>query len=605
MTARRSWLILGAVLACGVAPLPVAAQVLRVTLRDSITEGAVVGAIVAALDATGRPVAEGLTDTRGERTLRLPAAGPYRVRVRRIGLRPIVTAPTMVDAGATAEVALRLTSARGRLADVRVRALAVCGRTPDGDTRLAALFDQLDVALRATALSRADGDAPLRLRVREFERELGRELSLVFERTTRRGSGVGRTFVAVDPERLARDGFVVREGDGGFRFFAPDEGVLTSDAFVRTHCFEAPPPDGTAGGFAELRFRPAPGRRRPDVEGVVLIDTLTGEPRRIAFTYVSTTRLLPVPVPQAGGEVVLERLVDGTWFLPRWSIRMPLFGETDAGTRVIVAGYREVGGESAPERTALSRFGTALLEPRGVTLQLRLRDETGQPVGGARVVVDSVAPAGLLADADGRVRIVAPDTGRFTIRVRRIGSAPLDTVIATSDRGTLALDLVVPRLQQLATVAVRGDAMLDRVGYLSRRRLGIGYFRDSTELWRRNATNALILLQNLPGIELYRVPPDVAAPAGDRELLYQWIPGVTLPLMRLPATIRGQTPYCLPLLTINGRFTTAAELAAMAAEEIVAFEHYPRVNQVPVEYRRLSTGFGCGAVLFWARQMPN
>lgn len=588
-------------LACAAGALH--AQGLRVRLLDATTGTAVVGAIVIAEDARGRNVAEGLTDGRGMRTLRLPAGASYRLRVRRVGMVPFVGEPIAVEGTALREVVIEVASTRQSLATVRVTADAVCGRMPDGETRLAELFEQLRTALEATALARADSAQAMTIVSREYERDYGRELSLVSERVTREGRGLGDRYAAADPTLLRTHGFVVQEADRGFRFFAPDEMVLTSEAFVATHCFSAPPPDSLSTADAELRFRPAPGRRRADIEGTAFIDTLTGEPHRITYHYVFPRRLLPAaPLPNVlGGEVVLERLRDGQWYVPRWHIRMPLFGETDGGTKVIVSGYREAGGEAAPIDAARSRVGTVLPTLRGVTLLTRLSDEMGVPLADALVEVDSTRGA-VRSDSAGVARVVLRDTGTVRLRVHRVGVQPLDTVVHAATPGVLTLVLRAKRVQRLAGVLVIGRTILDQVGFDRRRLLGSGAFLDSAGIVARNALDGLSLLLGMPGVQLFRVPSDVEAPRDDPEFAAQWVPGQTIPVMRTSASVPQGARICLPQIIVDGRIGTPAELQALLVTDILAMEVYTRPTQVPPEYRRMKLYDICGGVLVWTRR---
>ncbi|MCU0627234.1 MAG: carboxypeptidase-like regulatory domain-containing protein [Gemmatimonadaceae bacterium] len=578
------------------APGMLAAQRLRVRVIDATTGTGVVGALVAAVDSSGQVVGEGLSQRAGERVVPLPAAGRYRLRVRRIGTQPYLGEAIRVGTGETRDLLVELHARGQRLSTVRVTRDAVCGRAPDGDTRLAELFEQLATALDATALSRADTMAQQRLLVREVERELGAQGSLVAQRVTREGRGTGRSFVAVPAERLEQEGFVIRERDGGFRFFAPDERVLTSDAFARTHCFALVPDD--SAGLQGVRFRPAPGRRRPDIEGVAWIDSASGEPRRLDFAYVFPRALLPVRAPRAGGEVHFERLLDGSWYLPQWLIRMPLFGETDQGTKVVIAGYLEVGGYAAPIDAARSRVGTVLPPLRGVTILARVVDEQGIPVHDAMISRDSTAGA-VRTDTAGMARLLLPDTGTVTVHVRRVGVRAVDTTLAITQPGAQPLAIVARRVQQLAAVGVTARTLLETVGFTRRRTLGSGWFMDSTAIRRRNALSALTLVVGMPGIELMRVPSDVEPPTDDGEFRQQWVPGTTIPVMRTSANTPWGARVCLPLLVVNGRLTTPAELQALQAGDVVALELYQRPTQVPMEYRRMKVYDTCGAVLFW------
>lgn len=320
------------------------AQVLRLELRDSLGGGPVIGALVSAFDATGTLQADGLSNDRGIVTLRLPGPGDWQLSIRRIGLAPRRVPPTRVVAGATVTMQLALVSVRQTLSRVRVTARAGhCGRAPVGVDRTALLWEQVSLALRSSTLSRQDSLQTSTLRVREQVRELSPDLEPLSSRLTRQGYGVGRAFIAIHPDSLASRGYIQRESDGDLTFYAPDEVVLISESFLRTHCFETPKKDANPA-LAELRFKPVRGRDLPEVEGTAYVDTLSGELRLIEYRYIAPRSMIPVEAKHLGGDVVMRRLSNGLWFVSAWAIRMPLFGIRGAAQVYYLEGYREVGG---------------------------------------------------------------------------------------------------------------------------------------------------------------------------------------------------------------------------------------------------------------------
>lgn len=600
---RRSPAVLGMFL-CVAAPLP--AQVLRVELRDSVTNGAVVGALLAAVDSAGRVGVEGLSDAAGDGALRLPRAGTWRVRVRRIGFAPLLSAPVTVASGGSARVALRLASARQGLPVVRVAASrGECRATPEGRDRSAVLWEQLTLALRASALARD----VVPLRVVRMQRELDADLRVLAERVVSLGIGTGRPFDAIDPDTLAARGYVVRDDDGGWRFFAPDDSVLLARSFVDTHCFDAPRRDRTPG-LAELRFRPA-SALRPDVEGTAFVDTASGEPRRVDFRFVLPIGVLPVPVPHAGGHIALARLPSGLWIVSSWAIRMPLFGTDPSNGRPRVAGYREVSGTAEPSRIgreALIASATAPRERDSVTLTIRALDDRYERLAGAQLVRDTVATAapGPVTDSTGAARLVVPARAEVTLRVRRVGHAVRDTVVRTSGRDT-SLAVVLPRIQRLATTTVTAT-LEDRVGFTQRRLAGFGWFMDSVAVARRGAPNALGLLQGVPSLTLFRVPATAGVPAGRPTdtragaiaLHPDWLPGMIVPVMETPTSLTGAGGLCIPDLFIDGQRASTAQYLALDTHEVRAVEFHTRGVTVPPQFQVLRTDV-CGVVLVWTR----
>jgi hypothetical protein len=328
---------------------PAHAQLLRVEVRDSASAEPVVRALVSVTDEAGTAVADGLTGEQGMLTLRLPRAGTWSVSVRRIGIAPRRLAGVRVDSGATVALPIRVANVRMLLPRVSVRAnVSSCGRAPTGDDRAGTLWEQITLALRSSVLARAEAASAVSLRFTQRHRILSTNLEELSVEMLTQGIGMGRPYAAADPDTLARYGYVREMDDRGREYFAPDEVVLLSRAFVQTHCFDAPKRDADAT-LAELRFRPVRGRRVPDVEGTAYVDTLSGELRRIDFRYAGAAHLVPYSARHAGGSVALQRLPNGRWIVSNWFIRMPVFLETGStDDRVVVNAYREVGGTVEP-----------------------------------------------------------------------------------------------------------------------------------------------------------------------------------------------------------------------------------------------------------------
>ena len=333
-----------AAVACVLLSSPAVAQVVRVELRDSVTGTVVVGALVSALDMTDTSRADALSNELGIATLRVPFAGSWTLRVRRIGMSPLRVPGVRIEDDAFATLRLSILANRQQLAVVRVTADAgTCGHAPIGTDRAGVLWEQISLALRVSTLTERDTSAAPSLQIVEQVRDLDPSMVERAVRVTRTGIGASRPYTADDPDSLALLGYVRRSLDGTFKFFAPDETVLLSEAFARTHCFATPKADEDPS-LAELRFRPSHGRSIADVEGTAFVDTLTGELRRIEFLYVVSQSLLPTNARHAGGDVSLLRLQNGQWIVASWAIRVPLFARIGLTPRFLLRGYQETGG---------------------------------------------------------------------------------------------------------------------------------------------------------------------------------------------------------------------------------------------------------------------
>lgn len=323
----------------------VSAQRLVVDVRDSVLQSGVRGALVSAVDQASGARVFGITNDEGRVALALTGSGAWAATVRRIGIVPARAAAVHIDAGQTVSVTVRTTSAQFRLPAVQVTAASApaCAVEPEGNSRVAVLWEQMTLALRATTAVAGTRPGDEVLHVIIFERALSRNRVPRGERSVREGPGTSRPFFAAHPDSLVARGYVQRDPAGSLQYFAPDETVLLSDGFLQTHCFDAPTA-ATDPSLAELRFTPIPKRSLPDVAGTAFIDVATGELRRIDFQYVNTDRLFEGRRPDAGGDVAFRLLTDGRWIVTAWTIRMPTYMRVPGRVERSHLGYREVGG---------------------------------------------------------------------------------------------------------------------------------------------------------------------------------------------------------------------------------------------------------------------
>ncbi len=538
------------------------AQQLVVTVRDSLARTPVAAAIVTATDLANGTRVFALTSDSGSAVLRLPNAGEWSTAVRRIGIVPKATPAIRVDGGASVAVVLSVANLRFTLPGVRVTAAAgVCGRAPSGVDRAAALWEQVTLALRSSALTREDSTRGPRLRVTLFERYLSTDLVLRSSRVIRQGAGGARPFFAADPDSLARFGYVRADPDGMISYFAPDETVLLSDAFVRTHCFRTPDEDANPA-LAELEFHPVPRRSVADVAGVAYVDTASGELRRIVFRYVNTGVLIPRSASNAGGDVSLRRLGNGQWIVSDWAIRMPqVVSRSWADVRTLT-GYRETGGAIVPASD----------------------ERPGDVAGNAPVTSQDTMP--MLGDTDQPRRIA---TSRDT---------SIRTIIASA-----ALDNRLVRFVDARTVEARTH-------FAQRRAEREGIFFDSAGIASRGASNSLDLVIGAPGVRSFHVPVDQHGPTteSDRALAAEWRAGAELPMMSM-ATIASDAAgarLCYPKIFLDTRVAPlrVAELRQLRAMQIATMEIYPPNSRAAMRARVTGAvtyrGNRCGLIQLWS-----
>ena len=220
-----------------------------------------------------------------------------------------------------------------------------CKRTTDPASHsLGAVWDEIDKALRASQLTTQDlvGFGQGRIYRKEIELN-GR----VRSSDTTLFAVTSRPFGTPDPEALAEKGYVSGDVVFGWVYSAPDELVLLSESFARTHCFRLVRDRGRRGQIG-VAFDPIPRRSTSDIQGVLWVDDRTAELREMSFTYVNAG---PFSQFNAGGFTRFLRLPSGAWIVNEWWLKAPrLSMQTSAysAPQFMVIGWIENGGGILP-----------------------------------------------------------------------------------------------------------------------------------------------------------------------------------------------------------------------------------------------------------------
>lgn len=457
--------VLAAALAVALAVSTAArAQTVRGTVTDTGSALPVAGAIVRLLalerESTGVEAPPVLSDERGRFLVRVPYAGRWIVEVKRIGVRPVRTAPMALVAGEDRELRLMVAPIQPRLSAVRVLGESRCAERVASARETATLWEEVRAALTATRIT---SETEPRVRLTRWSRRLHpRTRAVIAEQQRMAGEGNAR-FLGASGERLSRDGYIVPSG-AGWTYSAPDAEGLLSPEFVRDHCFR-PAVSDTARGLVGLAFEPAADRRLPDIAGVLWLDAATSELRRLEYTY---TRLpLGVRHEAVGGYVDFARRANGSWIVRTWAIRMPeirLVRDRDVGAimmdaepRPTVTALLEEGGEAmvaappAADPAAGAGAADTVGEPR---ITGTVWDSTaGMPLVGARVTVEGL-PYASTTDERGAFELRLHDPGTYTVAARhpRVDSlgAPPPSGTARVRRGATRLDLALPSASAIA-----------------------------------------------------------------------------------------------------------------------------------------------------------
>jgi hypothetical protein len=230
-----------------------------------------------------------------------------------------------------------------------------------------------------------------------FKRILASDGKKVTRETRRFDRGTWRApYVSVPAGELAAKGFVRRNPDQNYTYFAPDAEAFLSDEFLDSHCMSL---DKVEGGLVGLAFRPVPGRRVPDIEGTLWIDQATAALRRLAFSYVNVP--FGLTETRSGGEVLFSALPNGTWIVREWNIRMPEGTVSPNRERVVITGYTVQGGVVW---RVTEPGGRLVLEAETATVSGTVVDSTDAVVGDAVVELE-----------DSVVRTVAAGAGTFLL----------------------------------------------------------------------------------------------------------------------------------------------------------------------------------------------
>ncbi len=365
------------------------AQRVTGTVRDSISDAPVVGAVVWLTDSTGTSLARTIGDASGSFNM-LRSRGATRLHVVRIGYRP----RDLSLAGADTANVIKLEAIPAFLAAVTATDRRMCPGDP-GSLAGFDLWEQARAALLASVVSRETH--PPRVRLISFSRTRDPVFDKVKqEETHMKEMLVERSYVAARPAwAFAYQGYMREEGAGDRVYYAPDNETLLDPSFAGTHCLQMARNDRRHPDQVGIAFEPVDDEERDtlvDVSGVLWLDRKTPALRSLEFRY---TNLEP-EARESGGEIIFRIMPNGASMIERWMIRTsvisvdfdprfngpnrrPLPRPLRRNARRIA--MHEAGGEVASvEWNDGTKWHGTLPRITGV-----LTDTAGKPVEGARV----------------------------------------------------------------------------------------------------------------------------------------------------------------------------------------------------------------------------
>lgn len=429
----------------------VAAQTIQGQVTDRLTGEPVGRGFVVLVDTGGVEVARTLSDREGNFSLSVRTSGRYRLRAEVIGFQLWESAPFSFTPRMRVNLPLRISRIPVVLDALEIRGESGCA-SPESDAATGALWKEARKALGAAAWGNSQGEFASKLhryrRMRLPNGGVEREEIWVVSGTAT------QPFGAVDPARLAEQGYVVERG-GRRRYFGPDADVLLHPSFQGTHCFGAVRGRGPDEGLLGLSFAPLPERDRTDIEGVAWIDAATSELRRIVYRYTE----LPFAFQddRLGGMSVFHRTPSGAWLMSSWEITAPVVQvrnvRTPAGlsrTEEILAGYLEIGGAVVEMRNSAGE--REYVAPDASLLAGLLYDSTRTaPAAFQRV---EVAGTGYWAVTDslGVFRLLSLLRGTYRMSVSRLDSMAYEPGVGRARfvRGdTTYAHLAIPSMERV------------------------------------------------------------------------------------------------------------------------------------------------------------
>ena len=336
------------IIALAIVATVVPAQVVTGIVTEVNGRTPVPGAIVSLVQGDNYRIAPALADESGHFTLQAPRPGAYRARADAVGFGTIQSEPVNIGVTDTARVMLALPVRSGALEAVRVIGETTCATDPAAGERTAAVWQEIRTALESSAAAERERRTPLALTVTDATLNTRLGVLTSSRVTVRSFSGGG--FQTLSADDLASGGLVRALGDSVV-YYAPDASVLTTDAFLSTHCFSVVERRRFLGSRElGLHFTPTKAQTVVEVEGTIWLDGRTAALKRIEIGYTNS--------PKDGGavlgnaEVEFMRLPTGRWIVSKWWLRMPRVFNVDARRRggaagsAMLVGYRERRGEA-------------------------------------------------------------------------------------------------------------------------------------------------------------------------------------------------------------------------------------------------------------------
>jgi len=259
----------------------------------------------------------------------------------------------------------------------------------------------------------------------------------------------------------------------------------------------------------------------------------------------------------------------------------------------------------APGAQAQVRPAAAPQRP-AVLRGLVLEDATDVPLYGAEIAIPNLGIAAL-SDSTGKFRLPAIAPGRHIVWVRKLGFAPVSTVLAFAEGDTLEREFALvrnvqtlPGVEVTAPKPVRGKL----AEFEERRRAGFGHFITEAQLDRMGNRQMAEIMQTIPGPRVIRGNANNAWIAGGRgeQSLLRAGPA----LSRIDVARGAKRNTCYAAVVLDGIMVYTGndeeplfDINAVLTSSIAGIEFYNGPATMPTKFN--GTRATCGLVVIWTK----
>jgi len=246
--------------------------------------------------------------------------------------------------------------------------------------------------------------------------------------------------------------------------------------------------------------------------------------------------------------------------------------------------------------------------PRSVLRGLVVNDNDDSPVGGATITIEALKVS-YVTDSTGAYKLAALPPGRFVVLVKRLGYAPVTTIVNFTGRDTLDYDFGLVRQ---ATVLPEVDVTAAKpipprlAEFEERRASGFGRFITAEEFEKNTSRRLSEIVAKLPGPRIMRgfgnygwVASSVGSGAIERGRSFQ-----ISPMDRA----RGADPnQCYAAVMLDGNFVFSGrpgellfDLNSLGTNSVAGIEYYRDAATVPAKFGG-TRGETCGLIVIWTK----